>query len=423
MKRAITSLYNETLFRNSVYLMLSTGTMSVFGFVFWIIVAHNYRPDQVGVAAALIAAMNFITYFALLGFNSTFIRFLLKSKSQSEHINTGLLLVGAAAIVASSCFVLVGPAFAPKLGLLHHHILYGCGYIVLTTLATLNLITDSIYIAYRHAGYNFIIDGLIGSGTQLLLPLALVFLGAYGIYAAQGLAAGAAFAISIVFLVKKFLYRPKLRISRPVLREVVRYSSSNYLASLLNTAPTIIVPIIVLDKLGAAATGYYYLAFMVANVLFTVAYAVAQSLFAEGSYAEHHLRALTKRAALFMAALLLPASLLLVTIGPLVLDVFGRAYGQYARQVLTLLAVSAPFLAASGLGSIVLRITKQTNVLVCINVLYAVSICGLSLVWAPRGLPWVAGAWAAGQVITALVTFVALGFMHRQRASAPTPAE
>ncbi len=420
LKYSVKVLYSETLFRNSVYLMLSTGTMSAFGFIFWLIVAHLYRPDQIGIASTLISSMNFIKYFSLLGFDSTFIRFLAKTKRKNEHIDTGLVIVAACALIAGSLYVLFAPHFAPRLILLHQHLLLGIGFAIFCIGATLNLVTDSVFVAYRSAGYNLLIDGVVGSGTQLLLPIILVGIGAYGIFAAQGLAACLAMAVSILALTKWFGYKPRFKINRNVLSEVKHYSFQNYLASLLDTIPFIVIPIIILNKLGASLAGYYYLAFMMANLLFTVVYAVAQSLFAEGSFGERGLRPLIKRAAIFLGALIIPASILFVFVGPYILEAFGKIYGENSRQVLIVLAASAPFLAASAIGSIIMRITKQTGALISVNALYALVVCGLTALWASRGLVWVAGAWFVGQFITAIVTYLALA-MRRRPATGSTP--
>jgi len=390
--------------------------MAVLGFVFWLLVAHLYSPGQVGIASTLISSMSFISYLSLLGFNSTFIRFLPTSKNRNEHINTGLILVTIAAMIAGSLFVLCAPHFAPRLGLLDHNLLFGVSFVLLCIGATLNLITDSIFVAYRSAGYNFLIDGVIGSSVQLLLPLAFISLGAFGIYVAQGSATLVAMALSFVFLMKKFRYQPRFRVKRTILNGVLHYSSANYVASLLNTVPIIILPIIILNKLGAAPAGYYYLAFMMANVLFAIAYAVAQSFFAEGSYGERELLLLAKRAALFLSVTMIPASLLLAGVGPLVLQIFGKSYSNHGGQVLIVLAAVGPVLAAGALGSVALRITKHGKTLILTNSVYALLICGLALLWAQRGLVWVAGAWFCGQAVTTVATYLALWMHYRRHA-------
>lgn len=423
MKVLFKRILNESLFRNSAFLMSNTVVMAGFGFVFWVIVAHLYRPAQVGVASSLISAMNFIAYLSLLGFNSTFIRYLPKSKNRDQQIDTGLLLVALAAAVVSSAFVMLSPHFSAKFGLLHHTALYGLGFVFLCIGAAVNLVTDSIFIAFRSAGYNLLVDGFIGSGTQLLLPVFLVGLQAFGIYAAQGAAAFVAMTMSIILLMKRFQYRPSFKFNMSILRTVRRYSSTSYLTTLFNIIPTIVLPIIVLNRLGAAQAGYFYLSYMIANVLFTVTYAVAQSLFAEGSHNEQELRRLVKRAALLLASIMIPGSILLALLGPLLLDLFGKTYGVHSRHLILMLAAAGPFMAANALGSTILRVVKQLGVLVWVNVIYAATVFGVALIWANRGLAWVGGAWLAGQVVTAVVMVVALGWLYRRRlATARVPA-
>ncbi len=383
--------------------MFSTGMMATFGFVFWLVAARFYKPEQVGIASTLVSSMNFITYFCLLGFNSTFIRFLPHSKKRSEQIDTGLILVLIATVIVASAYVALAPFFAPKLDLLHTHILFGAAYVVLCVGTTINLLTDSIYIAYRAAVYNFFINGLGGAGIQLLLPVALVSLGAFGIYAAQGIGATCAMAVSLFFLIRRFGYRPGFKIHRATLLEVRRYSFGNYVASLLNTAPTIVLPIIVLDVLGAAAAGYYYLAFMVANVLYSVSYSVAQSLFAEGSTDEESIGKLVRKSAVFIGALTVPAAIGVVLLGPIVLDLLGKTYGAHTRDVLYVLAAAAPIMGGVGICSIIMRITKQTRALIVTNALYLVVTCGFGLLWIHRGLVWAGVAWLVGQTAALLV--------------------
>lgn len=408
MKFSPKAIFSETLLRNSVYLMLSTGTMSVLGFVFWLIVAHVYRPAEIGIASTLISSMNFIKYFSLFGFDSTFIRFLAKSKKQSEHIDTGVVISAATAVTASAGYVLLAPHFAPRLGVLHQNALMGVSFVVFCACAAINLLTDSMFVAYRSAGYNLLVDGFISSSVQLALPLALISLGTFGIFAAQGVAGALAMLCSIFLLIKRFRYRPTFKINHTVLREVRRYSLQNYVASLLNTVPFIIIPLIVLNRLGAAPAARYYLAFTMANLLFTVMYAVSQSLFAEGSHDDENLFMLARRAAKLLAALIVPAATVFVIVGPYVLKAFGSTYSQHAHQILLVLAASAPMLATLSIGGAIMRITKRTRALIGINAFYAISVCGLTALWVSRGLVWVAGAWLAGQTLTTIVTLAVL---------------
>src|SRR4051812_48519992 len=124
MNAKLRALYNEPLLRNSFYITLSTLTMAIFGFVFWLIVAHFYTAKEVGIAATLISSMNFIAYTSLLGFNTSFIRFLPKAKNRNARINTGLVIVALGSLLLSSLYVIFIPSSSPRLLLLHQNLFY-----------------------------------------------------------------------------------------------------------------------------------------------------------------------------------------------------------------------------------------------------------------------------------------------------------
>ncbi len=411
VSRLIHHFRTDTLFQNSIYLMLSTLVQAVFGFGFWLLSAHLYSAGQIGIASALISASTFIAYFSLLGFNSTFIRFLPTSKRRNDEINTGLLLVLAMSLILASAYIFALPRFAPQLMMLIGHNWHIIGFVLLSAAAAANLLTDSVFIAYRASGYNLLIYS-IQSATKLALPVALIALGAFGVFAASGLAAAIALGLSLYFMARSFKYRPSLHISRQVIKQVRYYSSGNYLASLFNITPTLILPIVIVDRIGAAAAGYYYLAFMLANLIYTVAYSVAQALFAEVSHEENRFEQLLPKGAAILAAIMIPVALLLALAGPTALDVFGRTYNTQAHKVIVILALAAPVVAANVLGGVSLRISRHIPALVVSNLVYALTTCGLAFVWSTRGLTWVAGAWLVGNLVAAIISFSALAYSH-----------
>src|ERR1035437_7011030 len=86
-------LSNDSLYRNSIYLMLSTAVMSFFGFFFWIINARLFKPEQVGIATTLISVVTLISSFSLLGLNSAIVRYLPTSERKNKKINTSFTLI------------------------------------------------------------------------------------------------------------------------------------------------------------------------------------------------------------------------------------------------------------------------------------------------------------------------------------------
>lgn len=408
---------SDNLFRNSVYLMMTTGVMGMFGIAFWFVSTHVFSPDQIGLGTTIVSSMSLISLVSLLGFNTTFVRFLPTSKNRNEDINTGSLLVIIASTILSIVYILCIPFFSPKLAIIHDNTWYAIGFVILTILASVNTLTDSIFIAYRSAQYNLITDGFIISTAKLFLPFVFVGLGAYGVFAASGFATSIGMIASVAFLFYKFDYRPKLAIHMPTLQKVLRYSSSNYIASLISMFPTFIVPIIIINHLGAEPAAYYYMAFMLMNMLYSISGSVTQSLFAEGSHDAKKLHDLLKRSLVILATIMVPAGIVAALFGPLVLQFFGKSYGAGGSNVIIILALAAPAVAAANFGNILMKIRHQLNSLMATNIIHAATISGLALLWVDRGIEWVAIAWAVGHLVTALTSFTFI-FLYRGQ---PTP--
>ncbi|HVQ44900.1 MAG TPA: oligosaccharide flippase family protein [Candidatus Saccharimonadia bacterium] len=372
--------------------------MSVLGFGFWWLCARLFTPDQIGYGTALISGMTLISYFSLLGVNSAFIRFLPKSIERNEELNTGLLLVAGTAVVISAAYVGLLPWLAPRLDFVRTNAWFALGFVVLAAMAAINLLTDSVFIAYRASQYNLLINSIM-SLAKLMLPVAVIGLGAYGIFFASGVAAVLALGLSVYYMVRRFSYRPEWRIHRAVVGRVFSFASANYVANCLNIAPTMALPLVVVNRLGAAEAGYFYLAFMVANLLYTTAYSVAQSLFAEGSHSEEELAVLVRRAVTILALIMVPASALLALCSPWLLLVFGKTYSLEASTTLAVLALAAPALAVYTVAVVLLRVRKQIYSIIAMNVVFATVIIGLALAWTGRGLVWAAWAWLVGHIV------------------------
>lgn len=413
---------NDDLFRNSIYLMATTLVMSALGFFFWLICAHIFTPGQIGVGTALISAMTLISFMSLLGFNSTFVRILPNSQDRDKEINTGSTLVISTAAILAIVYVWLVPFIAPKLGIIHENFWYAAGFVIAVSLSSINSLTDSIFIAYRSAQYNLITDGFITSGVKLFLPLIFIGLGAYGVFAAAGLGVSMGMVASILFLVIKFNYKPQIRIDILTLKKVFNYSFANYIANFLNIVPTLILPIIVIDHLGAPTAAYYYLAFTVIGLLNAIGISISQSLFAEGSRDEFALRSLVKKSAITLVVIMIPAAFIFAIFGPFILGFFGKSYSEGGAGVIVLLALAAPITAAYAFGTVLLRIAHQVYSLVLVNIVYAAIISGLAFLWVDKGLSWVAIAWIVGNLIATILAFFFIGQNRHWRISANTPS-
>jgi O-antigen/teichoic acid export membrane protein len=410
MKKIIVRLYRDSLLRNSVYLMLTTGAMAVFGFFFWLICARLFSPDEIGVATSLISAMTLIADISILGFDSTFVRLLPSAKNKNELINTGFAVAAITATTLSVGYIVALPYLTPLLDIVRRNFFYAAGFAAITVITAANALAGNVFIAFRNAKYNFINDGCVNGTVKVCLPFFVAGMGAYGIFAASGIAAFSAMAAGFAFLAVKFGYKPQLRIDTAVWRNVFRYSFSNYIANIFIIAPALVMPLIVISQLGASAAGYYYMSFMIANLLYAVSHSVSQSLFAEGSHDGSSLKKLLARAALIVGAITIPAGAAMAIAGPLILQFFGKSYGIAGASIIALLALAAPAIGAAYLGITALRIMKKTKMLVAASFVYFLAVSGSGIIFAGRGLAWVAASWIAGGLLSSLVSLSSIIF-------------
>jgi O-antigen/teichoic acid export membrane protein len=397
-------LRSDHMVRNSLYLMFSSGLQASLGFIFWIVVARLFSTADVGRASSLILAATVIGYLALLGLNSSMVRFMPTARDRDSLITAGLLVVAGCGALMALGYVFLIPVIAPRLAFVEQNWSFAAGFVLLTAVASVNLMTDAVFIASRRANYCALTDGAVGGATKIAWALILAGSGAYGIFAAStsAYAASAVVSVLLIFVVLRW----RIRFENPFrkLRPLVRFSAANYAANVMNLLPVLIVPLLVLDRLGARDAAYYFVAFQIATLLYSGAYAISQSFLAEGSRAEANRRELRRRSRRAMMALYLPVVLALVAAAHWVMLVFGTSYSQHGTGTLISLALAALPIAACNWSWTVLRLSANLVAIVLTSGVYAVSICGLAWFLAPHGLAALAAAWPAGALLSAAVS-------------------
>jgi O-antigen/teichoic acid export membrane protein len=409
-------LKSDHMVRNSLYLMLSSALQASLGFIFWIVVARLFSTVDVGRASSLISATTVIGYLALLGLNSSIVRYLPTARDRDSLIATALLVVACGGALIAFIYVLLIPVVAPRLAFVTHDRLLAVGFILLTGAAAVNLMTDAIFIASRRAGLCALTDGAVGGTAKILLAVLLAGAGAYEIFAAATSAFASSAVVSILLILAVLRWRPKFGNPVRVLRPLLKFATANYFGNVMNMLPVLIVPLLVLDRLGARPAAYYFVAFQMATLLYSGAYAVSQSFLAEGSHAEANRRELRRRSKRALMALYFPSVLALVVIARWVLLVFGTRYSQHGAGTLMLLAVAALPIAACNWSWTVLRLSSHLHAIVLTSGLYAVSICGLAWFLAPHGLTALAAAWPVGAALCAAVSTATVTILNSRAA-------
>jgi len=404
--KLITKIYHhfahDSLYRNSIYLMSSTAVMAFFGFFFWIINARLFNPDQVGIATTLISVVALITSFSLLGLNNGIIRYLPTSERKNKKINTAFTLVTSASALMALIYLIFINIFSPKLLFIRENIFFATLFILFIVFSSLNTISESVFIAYRSAKY-VLIKNTISSFVKLGLPIFLISLGAYGIFASVGISIVVGFVLSLIFLIFKFNYLLRPTVSREVVKRMTKFSLGNYLAGFMGGLPAMILPVIILNNLGAKFSAYFYMDLMIASFLYIIPVATSQSLFAEGSHSEKEIEKFLNKSLRLNTLLLLPAMTLIYFLGKYILLVFGFEYANAGTQLLQILAISGTFIYINSIGAVLLNIKHQIKKLVVINTMGTLLILGISYYLISKELLGIGIAWVIGQGIISII--------------------
>jgi O-antigen/teichoic acid export membrane protein len=400
----MTFLHNirkSTFFMNAFYLMLSTFVVAGSGLVFWVIVTRTHNAATVGLATTLLSVSGLLSLLGLAGFDTTFVRFLPKSDRKNDYINSGFIIVTGISVVLAVGMGIVLPMLSPSLSVLSNGWAF-LSFVFFTAVTALNVLTNAVFLAFKHARSIFVINTLF-SIVKAGLPLLAFHGNATTIFALAGVAQLIGLVLSIAWMVRRFGYKFSPKLHADTVRVVRKFSLSVYTSSILNLLPPTLLPLIIVHLMGPANAAYYYMAFTLAGILYTIAYACMQSVFAEGSHNEAAIKQHVAKAAKVVIFLLVPAALFTLIFSNLLLATFGGEYAAKASILLQLFAVSAlPVAIYSALGAI-FKVTKNLRGIITMNIVYSVVILGSSYVLIPRlGLLAVGWAWLIGNLAACL---------------------
>jgi O-antigen/teichoic acid export membrane protein len=403
-----TTLLRQPLYANAGYLLGINLVGSLVGFVFWSLAARLYRPEDVGMASAGISAVALVSGIAGLGVGTGVVRFLPEARSPRRLLNTAFTFNAVVAILAGGVFLAGLSLWSPSLTALRQNPLYSSGFLAYTTAATLAVVVRMAFVARRQALYA-LVQTCVVNGGRLLLVAVLAGLGAAGLVGSVAVATVLAVSLSLLGFLPRVEpgYRLRPDLSWSDLAAIIPYSLGNHITVLLAQTIQTLLPLVVLEALGPASSGYTYIAWMLGSLLVSPGMSLAGSAFAEGSNAPHRLAGILTRSVALALLLTLPAAMVLGIAAPWVLLLFGPSYAQEASGLLRWLSLAAPLVVLTGLYFTYLRVQKRIGRLVALSVVMAAVALGVAVALMPRlGIASTGIGWLIGN---GLVATIALG--------------
>ena len=389
---------HDPLYKNSLFIILSSISKSGFGFIFWLIAAKLYSTEDVGIATVLISLMALLILFSRFGMDFSIIRFF-PLRDKSRVFSTSMLITTLFSIIFAIIFIVGVDTFSPQLAFLKLP-LYASLFIVFIAASSMISLTGISFIAIRQAHLDFLQNLCMGSRIIFLIPF--IAYGAIGIVSAVGIS----FLLALFFA---FLFLPRyginsyFSIDKAFLRESFHFSAGNYIVGFLVTSPNMLMPILVLNLLGAEEAAYYYIAFAISSLLFMIPNAISISLFVEGSHGEALKKTIIK--SLFMTFLILtPLITLLYFGGEWMLEMIGKDYAENGFELLRIMILTSFFATVVSIYLSIKRIQKDIKGLLFLSGLVFILLISLAyffMIW--FGLIGIGYAWMVSYGIGSLI--------------------
>ncbi|MDX6594392.1 MAG: hypothetical protein QOJ13_3588 [Gaiellales bacterium] len=396
-----------SLVRNSALMMGTTAANLVLGYAFWLCAARLFSVSDVGLAAAVIAAMTLCGTVGGVGVGNTLIQLLPSRREDdawSRTMAAGMLAAVGLSLLVGVIVLLVLPLLSPEFRPLRDHPLAEAGFLAGVALLVAGDLIDRAFVAERASGSMLARNAVAAVGKIALVALPLVVaLGSAGIVVAWV----AATAVSLpagVMLQRRLGRRWRAAGGTGVeMRRIVRTIAGHHIVSVGNMVPQYVLPLVVAGMLSTAQNGVFYTTWRVAGGFMIVSVAVATSLFAEGVHDRADLGRNVRRAMLVIGSILVPAALGAAVAGRHVLELLGPAYAG-GSALLMLLALGAFPDAVTNVYVAVLRLERRFHAAAVLTGTMAVLTIGLSFALiGPFGIAGVGCAFVASQSIGCLL--------------------
>ncbi len=413
----ISYLFEDPLRRNSMFLIMTNGTSALLGFLFWTVAARLYSPTAVGLGTALVSAASWLAALSGVGLGVGLVRYLPEREDKTGMINSCLTIVSLLAAVLALAFVAGLPLWSPALSFMGENAAHALIFVALTVSLTVSALQSNVFIAFRSTQFSFI--QILISASRIFLVALVAGLAMIGISLALAIAMLVAVLAGNVFLRHVHPgYRPAPTVDRQSISDMIHFSFGNYVGDSFRVLSPLVLPMIIVNVLSPEMGAYFFIGWLIPNLLFTTSNSISFTLLAEASHARRGIRHQVGKAAQMMFLLLVPGMTILLVFGGPILSLFGPRYSVEALSLLRILAVASLPVGINELFVATNRIAKHTRPVICVyGFVAAGTVGGGYLLLGSMGLAGMGVAWLVSNTIAAVVTFP---IMMRQIKAMPT---
>lgn len=396
------------MFLNSTSLILAKVFSLGLGFLAWLVAARLFDPADVGLAAAVVAAMMLCVQFSLVGVGSSIINlFPAQQHAPARLFDSAFSVVGVAALAAGGVFLVLAATLLDELRVVATDPAFAAVFVLLVVFGALGVLLDQISTVVRRgdeAMSRNILAGLVTLVAVVGVAVDRSGSASLGILVAWVIGSVAAVALGwrqLAVPPVKYAYRPRLE--RSLARRLIGLGIPNYLLTIAERAPGPVLAIVVTELLSPEANAHWYAIWMLAWVVFIVPIQVGLSLFAEASHHPESLGRIVRHGIRLSLAIGITGAIGVTICAEVVLHLLGQGYataGAGPLQILVWAVLPATFIQAYfSTCRAIQRLREAIGTAVASGVVgvTAAAIGGLM-----AGLTGMAIAWLVSQGLTAV---------------------
>jgi O-antigen/teichoic acid export membrane protein len=397
---------SESVIRNSVFLIINIGITAICGYGSLSLITRMYSVEAVGLSAAALSAISLVVTITQSGINYSLPRLLPTSKNRDSMINTVHTAVLLATLAGSVIFLLT--PFADKMYAIGGF-LFVVIFIIIACMQAGSSVLAVVLIADRESG-KMTVANMVPNLVKIAAPSAFTALGNMGAYLAR-IIYNAFYYLILIFMMLRRGHPFKLELKREAGRELGRFSAGVYVATIIGGTPQMLLPVVVLARMGAAQTAYWGIAMTVGVMLYQLPFSITQGLLPEASIRPTERGSLILKSTLLVGLIIIPVLFVTYIATPLLLGIFGHSYTSHVTSPLHWLIYSGFVTMLNYTGGAVLYLAKKSSAITILNIVNATVVIGLASTWAANA-NGVAISWFIGDVgntlLYAFFAFLAL---------------
>ena len=342
----IKNIFKDSLFENSIFLISTNFAGSGLGFIFWVIAARYYSSHDIGIASSIFSGLSLVSMISSIGLPVAMIYYLPRNNNTNKIINSCINAGIISSIIFSLIFLSGLKFWTPGLLGVLHSLKNNLIFVIITIAVSISMIIGSAFIAGKRSSFQMIKE----TSYHFIKIFPLILLrkfGAIGIFMSIGIGLILSIVIGYIILSRFWKFSPELTID-PIIKSMAGFSIGNHAATIFYNLPIFVLPIMILNMMSAKFAGYFYIAMMMASLLYGVSQSISSSLLVESSD-KIEFASVTNKAIKFNLAIMTIGIIFFIIFGRFILNIFNPHYAEQATMAMIILCIASMPLSLIGI--------------------------------------------------------------------------